>query len=233
MTEPSLAELLDGPTFTVRVGGRDYGFSEVPVSSLLAMEEWIRANTPHPIESIKPHLAGLEPAERQQLLERARQDALEWPPRIGTSAGAAALLGSGDMGQIETLYHGLLVHHPGATRDHARGLYRKLKQAMKREIADSIAATKQASAEADKAEADAEASPGDVEKAERACKAREKAEVVRAMDGESTTVKRIFAAIFGMLDEQGEPQVGLPKGEQTARNGASDGISSFAAASNA
>lgn len=189
MIDPSLSELLDGPTFSVRVGGRDYGFSEVPVSSLLALETWIRENTPHPIESIKPYLAGLEPEDRKQLLERARQDALEWPPRIGTSAGARALLGSGDMGQIETLYHGLLVHHPGATRDHARGLYRKLKQAMKREIATSE-------------------------------------------DGESPTVRRIFAAIFGMLDEQGEPAIALPKGEQQARNGAYGGASSFVDASN-
>lgn len=187
MTESSLAELLDGPTFTVRVGGRDYGFSEVPVSSLLALETWIRENTPHPIESVKPYLSGLDPADRRELLEQARQDARNWPPRIGTSAGAAALLGSGDMGQIETLYHGLLVHHPGATRDHARGLYRKLRQAMKREVAESE-------------------------------------------DGESPTVRRIYAAIFGMLDEQGEPAAGIPKGETTARNGASAGASSFAAA---
>jgi hypothetical protein len=188
MSEPSLAELLDGPTFTVRVGGRDYGFSEVPVSSLLALEGWIRENTPHPIESIKPYLAGLEPGDRQRLLEDARRDAAHWPPRIGTSAGAAALLGSGDMGQIETLYHGLLVHHPGATRDHARGLYRKLKQAMRREVAASE-------------------------------------------DGESPTVRRIFAAIFGMLDEQGEPAIALPKGGTAAPNGASGGTSSSAPAS--
>ena len=189
MSTPSLSELLDGQTFTVRIGGRDYGFSEVPVSSLLALEEWIRANTPHPIESIKPHLAGLEPEERRRLLEDARQDALSWPPRIGTSAGAAALLGSGDMGQIETLYYGLLVHHPDATRDHARGLYRKLKLAMRREVA-------------------------------------------KAPDGESPTVRRLYAAIFGMLDEEGEPAAAIPKEGTAGRNGACGGIYSSGAASN-
>jgi hypothetical protein len=187
MTEPSLAELLDGPTFTARIGGRDYAFSEVPVSSLLALEAWIRENTPHPIESIKPHLDGLTAAERRRLLEKARQDAKDWPPRIGTQAGAAALLGSGDMGQIETLYHGLLVHHPKATREHARGLYRKLGREVKREV--------------------------------------------RSGD-ESPIVRKIYAAIFGMLDEEGEPRGGLPKGE-AAPNGASAGIACSGAANSA
>jgi hypothetical protein len=189
MTEPSLAELLDGPTFTLRIGGADYRFGEIPVPSMLALEEWIKANSPHPIQAIKPYLDGLPPEERQSLLENARKDAKDWPPRVGTQAGSRVLMSSGDLGQIEVLYYGLLVHHKEATREHARGLHCWLERAMRREIA---------------------ADP----------------------DGESPTVRRIYAAIFGMLDEQGEPISGPPKGEQTARNGESDGVSCSAAASN-
>lgn len=188
MNEPSLSELLDGPVLTVRIGGGDYRFSELPIASMVALEEWIKVNSPHPIDAIRSHLDGLSSEERQSLLESARKDANDWPPRIGTQAGSRVLMGGGDLGQIEVLYHGLLVHHKDATREHARGLHRWLERAMRREVA---------------------ADP----------------------DGESPTVRRIYAAIFGMLDERGEPISGLPKGEPAGRNGVSGGTSSFVAAS--
>jgi len=189
MNEPSLSELLDGPTLTIRIGGQDYRFSEISVTSKMALEEWIKANSPHPIQAIKPHLDGLPPEERRELLENARKDAKDWPPRIGTQAGSKVLMGSGDMGQIEVLYHGLQVRYPNATREHARGLHCWLERALRREIADDP-------------------------------------------NGESPTIRRIYAAIFGMLDEQGEPVAGLPKGETTAPNVASGGISYSAPVSN-
>lgn len=110
---------------TVRIDGRDYQFSELPIASLADLQDWIRARTPHPIDAIKPHLDGLTADERMTLLREARDDARRWPPIVGTPDGAAALMSSQD-GQIETIYVGLRVHQPETTRDEARRLYRAM-----------------------------------------------------------------------------------------------------------
>jgi len=164
-----LTELLDGPTVVVKIGGMEFRFSEVPISALEEMQRWINREHPHPLDAVKPHLEGLTPEDRQYLLEKARQDARDWPPKVGTTEGAAALMGH-ELGQVNVLRHGLQVHHAGATDDDALKVYRALKRQTAREIRNSEG-------------------------------------------GESPSVRRIYAAIFGTLDDtEDEPANGHPKG---------------------
>lgn len=164
-----LSELLDGPVVTEEIGGIKFRFSEVPISAMLAMQGWIRENCPHPLESIRPHLEGMPPAIATELAENARQEARDWPPKVGTGEGAAVLMGS-EAGQVIVLMHGLNVHHPGATLDDAWKVYRAMKRSAAKEIRKSST-------------------------------------------GESPTIRRIYAAIFGTLDEtEDEPANGVPKG---------------------
>lgn len=113
------------PAYRTTIGGRTFQFGELSLSALAALQAWVRAHVPHPLEAVKPHLAGLDPADRAALLEQARRDGLRWPPKVGTGEGAAALLGD-EEGQAETLYHALLTHQPETTREQARRLYRLL-----------------------------------------------------------------------------------------------------------
>lgn len=120
-----LTQLLGKPEIKVTIGGSEYQFSELSIDALAELQSWIREHTPHPIESIKGYLDGMQPEDRRYLLDQARIDAKAWPPQIGTPAGSQALLGNQD-GQAETLYHGLRVHQPDMTRESARRIYRDL-----------------------------------------------------------------------------------------------------------
>ena len=83
-----LTTLTGSPELTVPIGGRVYAFSELPIDALAKLQAFIRANTPNPLDLVKPHLDGLSTADRQHVLEQARLDAKNWPPQVGTSAGA-------------------------------------------------------------------------------------------------------------------------------------------------
>jgi hypothetical protein len=120
-----LTTLNDRPELTVRVGGAEYHFSELPIGRLADLQDFLRRTVPHPIDALKGHLDGLDPADRQALLSEARREARSWPPAAGTAAGTAALLAT-EAGQVEALFAGLSVHHPGATRADAGRLYRRL-----------------------------------------------------------------------------------------------------------
>jgi hypothetical protein len=101
-----------------------------PVSRRTRIDGHDRGQNPHPIDRLKPHLAGLSEDQQDKLLERARVDGLNWPPKVGTEQGALALLGT-EAGQVFTLYQALLIHQPHTTPVEARKLYRQLKKAGK------------------------------------------------------------------------------------------------------
>ena len=107
----NLMQHADKPELTVTIGGQPYDFGEIPIEALAELQEWIRKNIPHPLEAIKPHLKGLPTDVAIGLTDRAREEAKDWPPEIGTAAGSAALL-SKESGQILALRVGLQKFHP-------------------------------------------------------------------------------------------------------------------------
>lgn len=123
-----LTQLTGKPELTVTISEKEYHFSEFTIDALAELQSWVRKHTPHPIDEIKEHLDGLPAEDRRYLLDKARADAKDWPPKVGTPAGALALLGSPE-GQIETIYRGLLTHQPHTTIDDARAIYRTLVKA--------------------------------------------------------------------------------------------------------
>jgi len=123
--ELTLDQLTDAPQLTVSIGGRFYQFSELPLDALGRLQAWIKQAVPNPIDAVKPHLAGLNPEDRRALLDRAYDDALSWPPILGTAAGAKALL-SGEPGQTEAFCEGLSIHQPQISRAEAVRLYKTL-----------------------------------------------------------------------------------------------------------
>ena len=121
----TLDQHADKPELTVTIGGNSYDFGEIPIESLAELQEWIRKNIPHPLEAIKPHLKGLPTDVAIGLTDRAREEAKDWPPEIGTAAGSAALL-SKESGQILALRVGLQKFHPEVDVRGAAQLYRQL-----------------------------------------------------------------------------------------------------------
>lgn len=120
-----IAQHSDQP-IQIDICGKSFGFSEFRLADLGELQQWVKDHTPHPIEAVKPHLAGLPDSDRAALLNDARRDALRWPPQVGTAAGAAALLGTED-GQVETLWVALRIHQTDTTRVGAAKLYRRLR----------------------------------------------------------------------------------------------------------
>jgi hypothetical protein len=120
------------PEITERIGGLEFKFSELPFTAMLRLQSWIRANTPHPVESIAGHLDGLADADRIRMLDKAQELAMHWPPEIGTLDGAQALLGS-EAGQVEAFREGLSVHHGDVSTDEAWRIYRTLKRDIARD----------------------------------------------------------------------------------------------------
>lgn len=131
-----LDTLDDRPELTVEVDGRRYGFSELTLEKRADLQAYLRRTVPHPVDAIKGHLAGLDPADRQALLESARRDAKSWPPDIGSQAGMMALTSTTD-GQVEVLATALSIHHPECTRADAARLYRSLEREADRAAADA------------------------------------------------------------------------------------------------
>ncbi len=121
-----IAEHTDQP-ISIDLDGESYGFSELSIEGLGRLQAWIKRASPHPIEAVKPHLKGLEPADRAALLADARRAAESWPPEIGTGAAAQVLLGR-EEGRVETLWEALKVHQPQTTREAAARLARRLRR---------------------------------------------------------------------------------------------------------
>lgn len=131
-----LTALADGPTLRVKIGEIEYEFSEMPISHMKQLQDWIRKNSVHPVEAIKPHLRGLDPEVQVGLLDKARVEAKDWPLQIGTSRGVSTLL-SGEAGQIEALFVALSVHQPQTTREQTLDIYKRL-QHQSRKDRDSL-----------------------------------------------------------------------------------------------
>lgn len=130
--------MTDEPELTVTIGGRPYQFSELPVAALGRLQTWLRANTPHPVDSLRGHLDGLPDHVAVAMGEAARKEAKSWPPQVGTAAGSVALL-STEPGQVETLYEGLCVHQV-TTRESAREVYRAIQKQAARDAKAALRA---------------------------------------------------------------------------------------------
>jgi hypothetical protein len=115
----------DRPELTVEIGGVRYDFGEIMIGQRADLEAWIRKNIPHPLDELKGRLEGLPDKVAAAIAENARQEAKDWPPRIGTGAGTAALL-SKEEGQVLALHVGLQKFHPGTTAEQAGRLYQQL-----------------------------------------------------------------------------------------------------------
>lgn len=127
-----LTKLVDGiPELRERIGGVDLVFSEIPIEGLARLQAWINEHVPHPLEAIRGRLDGLPASIASDLADKARREATNWPPEVGTPEAAAALLGS-TAGQVAALLEGLRVHHPDATPDDAARLYRTLRREVAR-----------------------------------------------------------------------------------------------------
>jgi hypothetical protein len=122
-----LTELTDEPEFTTTIGGKTYHFSEIPIGSLAKLQSWIKANVPDPLVTLRERLTGYPESVVAQLTADVRREAPNWPPIVGSSEAAVALMGT-QQGQVYSLWVGLLVHQPGATIEDADRLYRALKR---------------------------------------------------------------------------------------------------------
>ena len=120
-----LDTILNTPV-TVMVAGVPLQFQELDLAAMGRLQQWIKAKCPHPLDVVKPHLAGFSAEDKAILLDQARREAASWPPEIG-SAAAAGLLLTGKAGQVATLLEGLRACKPDATEAEAEWLYRQIK----------------------------------------------------------------------------------------------------------
>src|SRR4051812_24819181 len=110
-----LAQITNQPV-EIEIAGRKFLFRELNFEALGRLQQWIKDHTPHPITSLMPFLKGVSAEHAATLLEGARRDALAWPPKIGTAAGAVALMET-EEGQKATLLEALRAMQPGTTRE--------------------------------------------------------------------------------------------------------------------
>jgi hypothetical protein len=122
-----LTELTDEPEFSATIGGKTYHFSELPIGSLAKLQSWIKANVPDPLVALRSRLEGYPESVVAQLTAEARRETPTWPPIVGSSEAAVALM-STQQGQVYSLWVGLLVHQPAATIEDADRVYRQLKK---------------------------------------------------------------------------------------------------------
>lgn len=122
-----LTDLTDEPELTTMIGGKQFHFSELSIGHLAKLQSWIKANVPDPLVSLRDRLAGYPETTIAQLTAEARRETPIWPPVIGSSEAAVALMGT-QQGQVYSLWVGLLVHQPATTLEEADRVYRKLKK---------------------------------------------------------------------------------------------------------
>lgn len=120
-----LDTILNTPV-TVMVAGVPLQFQELDLAAMGRLQQWIKAKCPHPLDVVKPHLAGFSAEDRGILLDQARREAASWPPEIG-SAAAAGLLLTNKAGRVATLLEGLRACKPDATEAEAEWLHRVMK----------------------------------------------------------------------------------------------------------
>lgn len=153
-----LTELTDEPEFTATIGGKTYCFSELPISSLAKLQAWIKANVPDPLVTLRERLQGYPEPVVAQLTADVRRETPTWPPMVGTSEAAVALMGT-QQGQVYSLWVGLLVHQPGTTLEDADRIYRTLKRTRDGKLVKRIFRTIFGTAVSERDENDEEESP--------------------------------------------------------------------------
>jgi hypothetical protein len=152
-----LTELTDEPELTVTIGGKTFHFSELPIGSLAKLQGWIKANVPDPLVSLRERLAGYPDSVVAQLTAETRREAPAWPPIVGSSEAAVALMGT-QQGQVYSLWVGLLVHQPNMTIEDADRVYRMLKKTRDGKLVKRIFRTIFGTAVSDRDEDDEEES---------------------------------------------------------------------------
>ena len=115
-----LARALNTPA-TVSIGGRLLQFSEFTLTELAILQQWIKDHVPHPIESIRDHLAKVSGEDRATLLDQARRESRVWPPVPGTRPFSDALFNSPD-GMLFALDLALRKHQPKSNARAAKWL---------------------------------------------------------------------------------------------------------------
>lgn len=111
------------PELTLAIGGKEYGFSELDDDRIRALEAWVLARTPHPLDALKgDHIANLTDKERETLFNRAMARMDAYPPRLDGFPQQLALIRTVP-GQRELLAVALGVHHPEITPAEARRIY--------------------------------------------------------------------------------------------------------------
>lgn len=107
------------------LAGVDYEVSEFTISDLAALQAWIKAHRPHPLDRIKGQLEGLADADRRVLLLQAYDDAKRWPPKVGSTEGNEALLGCHE-GVVEFVRAAIATGRPGTTSAEAETLLKDM-----------------------------------------------------------------------------------------------------------
>jgi hypothetical protein len=114
-----ITDILPQPV-KVSLAGKEYTVSELTLNDMAQLQEWVRSRVPHPLAAVKEHLAGLEPAERRMLLEKAYEAADEWPPRMGTPEFTNVIMSqAGLVFQVQLI---IKKHLPGFTIEEAKVL---------------------------------------------------------------------------------------------------------------
>lgn len=123
-----------GAPVEVELDGKTYKVGELRLRELGMLQSWIESRVPHPVRALAPHLEGLPSDVQIALLESARKESANWPPRIGTAEGAAVL--DTPEGEREILWVLLSRHQPSMTRDEVNILADSLPLAEFRRVAD-------------------------------------------------------------------------------------------------
>mgnify|MGYP001128855959 CR=1 FL=1 len=130
-TLPTLDALVEAPTIEVEVEGRTYRFAELSLAALGRLQEAVKSLAPHPLQALKPHLAGLPTAAVEAAVAEAVRLGRDWPPRIGTAPASAVLTGT-PAGLVHVLHEGLRATSPTAAIDDAGCLLNALERDVKR-----------------------------------------------------------------------------------------------------
>ena len=104
--------------------GTEFRVAVMTPKDLGELQNWLRDHVPHPLEAVKPHLAGLPEAAQLRLLDRAYDDAKNWPPAVDDEAAWKYFLT--EPGRTFYLFVVLRRATPNMTLERAEALSAKL-----------------------------------------------------------------------------------------------------------
>lgn len=120
-----LASLTGRPKATIAVDGERYAIHPLTVADLGAFQEWVSAQLPDPVESVKRFLGkGLSMAQEKHLLAAAVEAAARPRALIGTPEGDA--IAGSPAGVAKMLELSIRKGRPGFDEDAARALFERL-----------------------------------------------------------------------------------------------------------